>query len=137
MTSDLIYKMKNSTPSLTGKDAELLVVEAFTSDKFMMFHSKVTGFQETIEIADAFITSLTTVDLQALGVVQSVHPIHVLHFIPHKDPNKEYWGLLYSNALVLYGSNKEPFSEFFILCIDKELAKEQGFESVKVQLKAE
>ncbi len=135
--SDLIYKIKNSPVSLQGHDAELLVVEAFVSNKFLMFHSKITGLETTIEVAETFINSLATVDLQQLGEVQSAHPIHVLHFIPAKDKNKEFWGLLYSNALIVYGESKEPATEFVIVCIEKELAKEQGFESIQVQLNAE
>lgn len=137
MTSDLIYKIKNSTPTLTGIAAENIVVEAFLNDKYMMFHSSISGLEETITIGELFINSLTTVDLQSLGVVQSMHPIHVLHFVPQVDKNKEYWGLLYSNALVVYGIGKNPDKEFFILCVEKALAEEQGFESVKVQLKPE
>lgn len=137
MTSDLIYKIKNSTPTLTGIVAENIVIEAFLSDKYMMFHSSISGLEETLAIGELFINSLTTVDMQTLGVVQSMHPIHVLHFVPQQDPDKEYWGLLYSNALVVYGIGKNPEKEFFILCVEKELAKEQGFESIKVQLKPE
>lgn len=137
MTSDLIYKIKNSTPTLTGIVAENIVIEAFLSDKYMMFHSSISGLEETLAIGELFINSLTTVDMQTLGVVQSMHPIHVLYFVPQQDPDKEYWGLLYSNALVVYGIGKSPEKEFFILCVEKELAKEQGFESIKVQLKPE
>ena len=136
--SDLIYKIKNSTPSLIGETAEKIVVEAFLSDKFTIFHSHIIGMEPTIQVAETFINNLTTIDMQNLGVVNSAQPIHVLNFIPTKDKEKEYWGLLYSNALVLYGFKKNsPNEDYLMILVEKSVAKEQGFISAKIQLTAE
>lgn len=136
--SDLIYKIKNSTPSLIGELAEKVVVEAFLSDKFMLFHSFVIGMEPTIQIAETFINNLTTIDMQELGVINSAQPIHVLNFVPTKDINKEYWGLLYSNALFLYGSKTNASEEdVLMILVEKSVAEAQGFTSAKIQLTAE
>lgn len=134
MSHDIVFKIKSSIPSLIGIEAEKMVQKAFQSSGYTFFTSQFSGMDTIAEIADFFISNLAALKTKNLGEIKSIQPAHVLHFISSKNNDKSYWGLVYTNGLVLYSESKsDPAKNTLMIFMDSEVSKENGFETTKVK----
>ena len=119
---DIIYKIKNSQPTLDGEKAADIVSGIVTHPEWVVASSAVFEMEELLELTNSFISEMARVDIHG-ELLLTVQPIHVLYLDQqhlHEGWDK-MWVLLYSNGAVCYSEKPNGEEPFLVLFMDEAL----------------
>jgi hypothetical protein len=136
--NDLIYKLKNSTPSLSSTESYDLFLGALSSEEFVICDSDILGFDNALGLSQYFIDALAVITMHDGNIIPAIQPLHVLYF--NNPDNLEYvsWGLLYQNGIVLYSESKlDPEKQHLIVFLSKEMKDELQLETQVWNIKSD
>src|SRR5688572_13079978 len=101
---DLVYKMKNTVPTVTGPDAISMLESAFSDTSMVVFASDLLGFEPVNELAVVYSHGLGTLKLPSGESIPTLQPIHALSATTPSKVNPHLsilmWGLVYGNGAV-------------------------------------
>jgi hypothetical protein len=130
---DVIYKIKNSQPTLVAEQAADLFAGIVSRTDWVVASSAIFPMEELLQYIDYYLTSLARVEIhgESLLTIQPIHILYVDNTLLQDDWSK-MWGLLYSNGAVCY-SEKEDGTQFMILFIDETLVDENDIVELKIK----
>ena len=117
---DLIYKIKNSTPTQTDPDFFINALSSFLANPdYIFISSRASSFESVLQCSILFVEQLATIkfdDTPELSNVPALQPLHVIKCEDPDNPTACLYGLLYSNGLVIYTEGVENLSSMLLVC---------------------
>lgn len=105
--SDLISKIRTSTPTHVGEDALNMVLEIFSDQNYAIVSSAYIGLPMTLAVAESFIDSIAATDVPGQGTLKIYHPLYIAQWTD--EGTNSVWVLFYGNGHVVYVEDPDPY----------------------------
>lgn len=119
---DVIYKIKNSQPTIVGEEAQRFFA-AIVNSGWVIASSALLGKDEMLFRINTFINEQARIELHG-QMLYTLQPIHII-YLDEKQLNdgwKKTWILLYSNGAVCLSEKEDGSEPFLLLFMDESLA---------------
>lgn len=132
---DLITKIKNSQPTLTGEDAATIFTDIVMNRKWVVASSAIFPMEELMIYVNTFIENMANIEVHGQNMF-TVQPIHVLYVddLILQDGFTKMWGLLYANGAVCYSEKENGTEPFMVLFIDQALVDDKDVVEIPIHL---
>ena len=119
---DLLYRIKNSQPTIVGEEAARFLAAIIQNPDWVVASTAVLGLEETIEKANYYLSFQARIELHG-EMLYSLQPIHICYLdeTQLRDGWVHTWILLYSNGAVVYSEKEGGTEPFLILFMDESL----------------
>lgn len=119
---DVIYKIKNSQPTIVGEEAQRLLAAIVNNPSWVVVSTALFGLEEMVARVNLFINEQARIELHD-QMLYTLQPIHILYLDESQLSNGwvKTWVLLYSNGAVCFSEKEDGAEPFLVLFMDESL----------------